>query len=162
MVRDKDRAGREPAARESTIASGWTIEGDADAADAQAAVAEGPSTLVGAPVEGEGDGAGGAQQLSSGALVLLGLIGGVYLLYTMVWFSWASYYSEVNSAVAEGSGAIGAILQQLVFWLAPFAPALWFVSVLVLCRGAGTGRKLLWLLLGAVLLVPLPMLGGLI
>ena len=44
-------------------------------------------------------------QLSNGALVLLGVVGGLYLLYTWVWFSWANYYSQMNSAVAEGSGS---------------------------------------------------------
>ena len=151
MTNDQDRS-----ARESSIASGWTIEG-----------AEVPSATDG-PVEpgavaadiDDDDGSGAAPQLPAGALVLLGLIGGVYLLYTVVWFSWAQHYSTVNALVAEGSGSLGSVLQQVVFWLAPLAPVLWFVSVLVLNRGARLRTMLLWLVVGALLLVPLPMFGG--
>jgi hypothetical protein len=97
-------------------------------------------------------------QLSNGALVLLGVVGGLYLLYTWVWFSWANYYSQMNSAVAEGSGAIGAVLQQTVFWAAPVAPALWFIAAYLLCRASPTWNLALWLLIGAVVLLPLPAL----
>lgn len=99
----------------------------------------------------------GRPQLSNGSVVLLGVIGGLYLLYTYVWFSWANYYSAVNSAVADGSGIIGSVMQQIVFWIAPFAPALWFITVLLLNRGARLSRLVLWLVIGAVVLVPLPM-----
>lgn len=163
--------GRE--ARESSLASGWTVEGrEADPAEepsrttapvADLESAEDPSdtAVSGAGSDESPEGEDGRPgQLSNGALVLLGLIGGVYLLYTVVWFSWANYYSVVNSAVAEGSGSIGGTLQQLVFWITPFAPALWFLSVLALCRKSKLWKKALWLVVGAVVLVPLPMFGG--
>ncbi len=160
MAEEKRRVPGAPrSSRESSLASGWTIEG-------QEAPPSVPPESAGAdprPEEGfaaQSDAASEAQQLSNGALVLLGLIGGVYLLYTIVWFSWANWYSSVNSAVAEGSGSIGGVLQQIVFWFAPFAPALWFLSVLALCRGAALWKKALWLVVGAVVLVPLPMFGG--
>lgn len=153
-----EKGGRE--SRESRIAEGWTVEADPAPGLAVAPVAPDaapggdPATddAITEPAEG-----GGPRQLSNGGLVVLGAIGGVYLLYTLVWFSWANYYSSVNSAVADGSGAIGAVMQQIVFWIAPFAPALWFWAVLVLNRGASLGRLMLWLLIGAVVLVPLPM-----
>lgn len=87
----------------------------------------------------------------------MGIIGGLYLLYTFVWFSWAKYYSAANSVLAEGSGEIGSVMQQISFWVAPFAPALWFCSTLLLCRGGRLSRLVLWLLIGLVVLVPLPM-----
>lgn len=147
-------------ARESSLASGWTVEGRQTPA-----VTPPESTGVDPrpgedTVAAESEAANEAQPLSNGALVLLGLIGGVYLLYTIVWFSWANWYSSVNSAVAEGSGSIGGALQQIVFWLAPFAPALWFLSVLALCQGSKLWKKTLWLVVGAGVLVPLPMFGG--
>jgi len=160
MARRGDRG-----SRESRLAEGWTVEegpstgarddvpqsaaAGAAASDAQAL---GATEAVSAPAVPE------RPQLSSGALVLLGVIGGVYLLYTMVWFSWAKYYSSANSELADGSGVLGSVMQQLVFWIAPFAPALWFCAVLVLNRGARLGRLVLWLLVGAILLLPLPML----
>lgn len=149
------RRDREP--RESRLADGWTLD------DASV-----PGTETGESLSAMSDSSGDAAvseleqaderpQLSSGALVILGSIGGIYLLYTMVWFSWANYYSTANSAVADGSGLIGAVMQQVVFWLAPLAPALWFCCVLVLNRGATLGRLVLWLIVGLVVLVPLPM-----
>ena len=161
MGNEKDRASRE-AARESSLASGWTVEGQpVTAPEAQLTRAE--EQLAGAVdsrAESEEASASRAQ-LSNGALVLLGLIGGVYLLFTFVWFSWANAASVANASVVSTSGTLGGVLQQIVFWVAPFAPALWFVSVLVLCRGAKMWRIVLWLALGLVVLVPLPMFGGL-
>ena len=162
----RKKADREP--RESSLASGWTVEADPSAASQTERNA--PQVVSGGGLEDPlSDGVGGAgeltdevlasrQQLSNGALVLLGVVGGLYLLYSWVWFSWANYYSQINSAVAEGSGAIGAVLQQVVFWAAPLAPALWFVATYLLNRGSGTWRLALWLLLGALVLLPLPAL----
>lgn len=166
MGNEKDRASRE-AARESSLASGWTVEGQSAAAEPQGSE---PQTALSAETSGDprpevADAAteptGESTQLSNGALVLLGLIGGVYLLFTLVWFSWANAAATANAAVIETSGSLGGILQQIVFWVAPFAPALWFTSVLVLCRGARVRRMVAWLALGLVVLVPLPMFGGL-
>lgn len=159
MVKEKDRAGRE-SARESSLASGWTVEGQpekqAEALAPEAEAATASSVDAQSPLASDK-----AAQLSSGALVLLGLIGGVYLLFTFVWFSWANAASAANAAVVETSGSLGGVLQQIVFWVAPFAPALWFFSVLVLCRGARMWRMVVWLVVGLIVLVPLPMFGGL-
>ena len=155
MVKDNERS-----ARESSLASGWTVEGQAETAKAipVEAVPEGAADEV----SGESsDGAvAGRAQLSSAALVLLGLLGGLYLLFMYVWFSWAGAVAATNAAVVDTSGSIGGVLQQIVYYLAPFAPAFWFISVLVLCRGAKVSRMIIWLLVGLVLLVPLPMFGG--
>lgn len=152
------RKPHERGTRESRLADGWTVEGSrgTGAREPRAeALTTGPATTgseaagIGAPRR--------PASLSNGGVVLLGAIGGVYLLYTLVWFSWVSYYSSANSELAEGSGVLGGILQEIVFWIAPFAPALWFFAVLILHRGAKLGRIVLWLMIGAVLLVPLPM-----
>lgn len=165
-------------ARESSLASGWTVEADesdADAAEpaaagtdpADAAAVPDAATGVGAAAAGGADETGAAaadvhgderEQLSNGALVLMGVIGGLYLIYTWVWMTWAQYYSTVNSAAAAGSGSIGGALQQIVFWAAPAAPALWFLCAVLLCRGKPLGRLATALILGAIVLVPVPML----
>ena len=137
--------------RESSLASGWTVEGETEARPEPIEPAGG----AGAPGDDEAV-EPSPGQLSNGALVLLGLIGGLYLLYTIVWFSWANYYSAVNSAVAEGSGSLGGVLQQLVFWIAPLAPVLWFAATWVLTRGTATWIRIVALIGGAVLLVPWP------
>ena len=147
--------GREP--RESSLASGWTVEGQPVAQPQEASHLD--ITGEGQPELADTE---APAQLSSGALVLLGLVGGIYLLYTVVWFSWANAKSYENSLVADNSGSLGSVLQQIIFWAAPFAPALWFMSVLVWFRDSKLGKKLVWLAVGIIVLVPLPMLGGLI
>lgn len=159
----------EPSARESRLATGWTVEaGPGQDAGAVAAAAEFATAGPGTDADGDASARLGAQneaadhaaertQVSAGMLVLLGVIGGLYLLYTIVWFSWAQYYSAVNEASAEAGGVVGSFAQRALFWAAPAAPALWFVSALGLNRGERVRKLLLWLLLGAVLLVPLPM-----
>lgn len=149
MVNDNDRS-----TRESSIASGWTVEGQPETVP-QAAQAVNDQ---GDP-RSENEAATQHRQISSGALVLFGLIGGLYLLFTFVWFSWANAAAQVAAATAPAD--VWGALQQTIFWIAPFAPALWFVTVLLLCRGAKVRRIVFWLLFGAVLLVPLPMFGGL-
>jgi len=156
----RERGERGP--RESRLASGWTVEAGPTEARATALEATEPEApgLLAESDRSRAEGLPPArQQLGSGALVLLGIIGGLYLLYTAVWFSWAKYYSDVNSAVAEGSGVVGSVVQQTVFWAAPFAPALWFLCAMLLNRGNGARRLVLWLLLGALVLVPLPVFG---
>lgn len=155
MARKTDRD-----ARASRLASGWTVEADSPALqESHSPAAAEPD----ARVHGDDDPstepeiAAAPAQRSAASLIVFGLLGGIYLLYTWVWLSWASYYSQMNAIVAEASGTIGSIMQQLVFWAAPFAPALWFVAVLLLHRGASSARIALWLIVGAVVLVPLPM-----
>lgn len=148
MDNDNDRS-----TRESSIASGWMVEGPPEAVPQEAQM-----------VDESGDfrienGTPQNLQLSSGTLVLFGLIGGLYLVFTFVWFSWANAAAQVAASTTEAS--VWSALQQMIFWIAPFAPALWFVTVLVLSRGAHVRWILLWTLLGAVLLMPLPMFGGL-
>ncbi|MFD5225259.1 hypothetical protein ACFWHT_06495 [Microbacterium sp. NPDC058342] len=84
------------------------------------------------------------------SLLLFGILGGVYLLYTVGW-------------VIGGVGmqapvmfTLPAALYQGALWLAVLAPAVWFVAVLVMTRGAKTWIRFAWLFAGAALLVPWP------
>lgn len=163
------------AARESALASGWTVEGDPapQIEDAAGAAAEADPGAVSADAAEHAaadapGAAGGAasdalaeaprEQVSNGALVALGVFGGLYLLYTLGWANVAQAYATVNALTAAGSGSLGGILQQIVFWAAPIAPAMWFFTALVLARGKGTARLTILLAVGAVVLLPLPML----
>lgn len=153
------RKGEDREARESRLASGWTVEGgrqDAEPDPQVAASGLGSAGSRSLPTEAARvDGARG--QLSRGMMVVLGLIGLVYLCYTLVWFSWAKYYSDINAAIAETSGVFGSIGQQAVFWAAPLAPILWFCSALLFNRGTRARNLVIWLIIGLVILVPLPL-----
>lgn len=141
--------------RESALQSGWTVEGREEP------VIEPSTPPEPAAVEAEPSDASAnieeRTQLSNVAVLGLGLVGGLYLLYAGIWMTWARYYADVNAAAAAGSGSIGGVLQQIVFWIAPLAPILWFVSAIALYRKQRRVFALV-LVLGLVLLLPLPMI----
>ena len=89
---------------------------------------------------------------TSGALIGFGVFGGLYLLYTVAWLLTASttYVSGVDAVL---SGYV-----EVLRFLSIVAPALWFAVVLWAARGRSTRTRLLWMLLGAVLLFPWPFL----
>jgi hypothetical protein len=85
---------------------------------------------------------------SGAVLVLLGILGGVYLLYTVGWFiSWQRFLYSSDTELE----LIAFHVQQV---LAILAPPLWFVVTLVFTRKHKPTTRLFWLLGGAVLLVP--------
>jgi hypothetical protein len=86
--------------------------------------------------------------MSSVVLVCLGVLGGIYGLYTIGWFiSWQRlvYSDPVSLRLAAFS------IQQV---LAILAPPLWFGTTLYFTRKSKPAFRLLWLLIGALLLVP--------
>jgi hypothetical protein len=92
--------------------------------------------------------------MSSIVLVVLGIFGGVFALYTIGWF--VGIQRLLYFALDP--------LEQLVFdaeeWLAVLAAPLWFVLALLLTRGRKPAIRLLWLLIGAIVLIPWPFVLG--
>src|SRR5690606_4122877 len=88
-------------------------------------------------------------QLPNSVLVLLGVFGGLYLLYVRVWLSWAQYYAPVNASLAASAGALGGAAQSVVYWIAPLAPIFWFVTVLLMNRGKRLRSMVVWIVIGA-------------
>jgi hypothetical protein len=85
---------------------------------------------------------------SAPVLISLGILGGIYLLYTVGWFvSWQRLV-YVDPDVLE----LTAFRIQQV--LAILAPPLWFVVTLLFTRGRRPAVRLIWLLIGALALVP--------
>src|SRR5690606_20275137 len=82
--------------------------------------------------------------------VMLGIRGGVYLLYTI---GWVGGGIGMQLPVAF---ALPAALSEGALWLAVLAPALWCAAVLVATRGSKPWIRLAWLIAGALLLVPWP------
>ena len=154
-----------------TLAPGWRRVGrpielpaesvDGDAADAAgAADATTPAGLVDVTtVAGSGDDvapadADAARQPGSAELVLLGVFGGVYLLYSVGWILTATAFGALG-----GDDPVAGFMFTLGLWLAVLAPAFWFAMAFTATRGRPRVR-LVWLLIGAIVLVPLPFVLG--
>jgi hypothetical protein len=90
--------------------------------------------------------------LGNVALVSLGVLGGVYLLFALGWFLSGSRFQVWGLLFLEPAGYIAA-------WaLATAAPVAWFVAVLVLTARRPVWQRILPLLLGVLVLVPWPFL----
>ncbi|GAA4763718.1 DNA polymerase III subunit gamma/tau [Microbacterium gilvum] len=96
-----------------------------------------------------------AQGLGNVALVSLGLLGGVYLFWTI---GWVLGTTRLAAWVQSGTDAVADVMFQASMWLAIATPAAWFAAVLVLTRRAATWKRIVLLLAGAVVLVPWPFL----
>jgi hypothetical protein len=83
--------------------------------------------------------------VGSGALVGFGVFGGIYLLYTVAWLISGSVMSGVTGVAAE-----------VMRVLAIMAPAMWFVVTLWVGQRASNRAKFLWLVIGALALIPWP------
>lgn len=93
------------------------------------------------------------QQMSSALLVVLGVLGGIYLLYTVGWALTAVRHA---AAVSQGGMQLAGEVER---WMATIASPLWFVVVLYLSRGHRTAR-VIWLVVGALVLAPWPFIMG--
>lgn len=91
---------------------------------------------------------------SSFLLVTYGIIAGAFLLYTIGWFTTVRRSTYIDPSV------LGAFMSTLGEVLAVLAAPVWFGSVLLLTRTSKPIVRLLWLLLGLVLLVPIPFVLG--
>ncbi len=151
---------------DSDDALNW--DGDDDASLARPApvrrekiAAETPAPVVADRVEGPsqdaaplGDDRAGEEDerapLSTAMLLITGVVGGVYLLYSIGWVVGGLRLKPLaNFFVAD---------EMFVPWfvLAVAAPALWFLATWVLTRGRASWVRASLLLLGVVLLVPWP------
>nr|WP_201469586.1 hypothetical protein [Microbacterium hydrocarbonoxydans] len=123
----------ERAADDSALPEGWNAVGKGSGA-------------VGRLGEVEED----ARPLSTAMLLILGIVGGVYLLYSVGWIVGGLRLKPLaNFFVADA---------MFVPWfvLAVAAPLLWFLASWVLTRGKAGWIRVSALLLGVVLLVPWP------
>jgi hypothetical protein len=111
-------------------------------------VAEAPA--VSTPV---GD-AAAAAPASSFLLVTYGILAGAYALYAIGWLA------SILRSTLTLDNLLSEIMYQLGEFLAIVAAPLWFASVFFLTRGRRPIVRLLWLLAGLVLLVPVPFVLG--
>lgn len=87
---------------------------------------------------------------SSTSLVALGVLAGVYFLYTLGWLTYAT-----RSASSSGSDVLADTMWNIGLWLAVLAPPLWFVLTFWLVKRSALRYSVL--LLGALILIPIPL-----
>ena len=90
--------------------------------------------------------------LGTAALVSIGVLGGVYLLFAIGWLIGGlrlqgRYQVLVTDAMYQGA-----------LWLATAAPLIWFATTLFATRKTRAWVRWLWLVFGALLLIPWPFL----
>ncbi|RZU64643.1 hypothetical protein EV379_0946 [Microterricola gilva] len=142
---------------EGALAPGWKIVGEPgtvrDGVQGDAPIDEGAAAQLDEPQSDDAASAADAAAASSVALIVLGVLGGVYLLYTVGWVITAG-------RVPNGSvDIVGGFMFDLGLWLAALAPALWFALSLWL-TAVGSRWRLFWLLLGVLVLLPVPFIVG--
>lgn len=88
--------------------------------------------------------------LSTSMLLLVGIVGGIYLLYTVGWI--------IGGLTLQSSAMflIPGVMYQVALWAAVLAPALWFGAVWMLTRRSASWMRVVGLLGGVLLLVPWP------
>jgi hypothetical protein len=97
------------------------------------------------------------------ALVLLGVLGGIALLETLGWIrsvTSATMAATISGGTGDPVSAAGYAINVIGRVAAVAAAPLWFV--LAAWRIRTPSRRLAWLVLGAVVLVPWPALLGLL
>lgn len=154
MTRDADDDALRWAGDDDPTLSATPDHAPAGAPAPGGSVVGGQASVLGAePAAGEAAERRDSAAASSATLILLGILGGVYLLYTVGWMISAARIPSNPTDIVAG------IMFTLGLWLAALAPALWFGLSLWLTR-TGSRWRLFWLGLGALVLVPLPFIAG--
>ena len=149
---DEDDALRWEGDDEATLAPGWKRVGTPVPLASAGATDAATSASPGDTVDDEAADDASAQP-GSAELVLLGVFGGVYLLSTLGWI--LSVLRVQNTA----QDPLGQFMFALGLWLAGLAPALCFGVTFALTRGR-TKTRIVWLLIGAVVLLPIAFVAG--
>lgn len=92
--------------------------------------------------------------MSSTLLVVHGVFAAVYILFTVAWLV------AVGRATAPNIAGVSLTLWHLGQYLAVLAGPLWFVTTIALTSVKPSRRRLSWLLVGLLVLIPWPFLVG--
>ncbi len=115
-----------------------------------AAVGKGADAVGRLNTDGTVTPAADREPMGSAALVTLGVIGGVYLLYVLGWV--------IGGLRLQGTAQflVSPVAYQFALWLAVLAAPLWFATTWLLTRASKAWVRILWLVVGVLLLVPWP------
>ncbi|MFC9920111.1 hypothetical protein [Agromyces binzhouensis] len=136
---------------DATLAPGWKRVGEPTTPGDAAGDGDDEATDAAASTSADGTPAG--PQIGSAELVLLGVFGGVFLLYTLGWI--LTVLRVTNTA----TDPVGQFMFALGLALAVIAPAMWFAVAFALTRGQ-VPLRFTWLAVGAVVLLPVPFVAG--
>jgi hypothetical protein len=164
---DRDADGVEP---RGDAAETGTSDAVASPEAEPAALPEG-FTAVGKGADGVGrinaDGTvtmpGEREPMGNVALVSIGLLGGIYLLYTVGWvLGGLAVSNNADYLLAPDGNAppLWSAGNAVAVWLAVAAPAIWFFTVYFLTRDGRPWIRWVMLLVGVVLLLPWPFVAG--
>jgi hypothetical protein len=95
-----------------------------------------------------------APATGSALLVVYGIFAGIFLVYIVGWII------AIRSLDLSGGGPLAEVLDRIAQFLAFLSPALWFFGVLLLVPSDRARTRILWLLLGIVVLAPWPFVLG--
>lgn len=140
---DDDAPVTPPASSSAALPHGWTAVGKGSA-NVEETMGETDAAARSHDLDHEPTG------LSTAMLLLLGIVGGVYLLYSVGWAIGGMRLEPLANLIVADS--------MFLPWyvLAIAAPAIWFIATWVLTRGRAAWIRVTVLLLGVVLLVPWP------
>jgi len=138
--------GADPPSESSTLPVGWNAVGKGSKAVEPAA----HETETADAGLGSAAGSAERQPMGNALLITIGVVGGIFLLYTIGWI--------VGGLRLEGTAQflVSPVAYRFGFWLAVAAPAVWFATVFLLTRSSRAWVRIVWLLAGIALLVPWP------
>jgi len=111
-----------------------------------------PSETSGSAAGAETAEADESRGISSGEGIALGVLGGIYLLFSAAWIVTALG----NPVLIEDP--VGSFMFVFGLWLAALAPATWFTATLAFGRNRSFFWRFAMLALGAALVIPWPYL----
>lgn len=88
--------------------------------------------------------------VGNAALIGLGVLGGVYLLFTIGWVIGGLRLQPLATFLVSPAAFVPAL------WLAALAPAIWFGVTLLLTRASAAWVRFAWLAAGVALFIPWP------
>ncbi len=124
----------------TAVGRGADTVAPAEATEAASAATDAPASDTGAE----------RPSVGNGALVALGVLGGIYALFAIGWL--------IGGLRLQGRAQylVLDVMYQGSLWLAVLAPVLWFATTLLLTRTSRAWVRFAWLAAGVVLLLPWP------
>ena len=150
--------GAKPAAREPIAAQDTTEPDTVETTEPEptalpdgfTAVGKGSDEVGRVRADGSVSMPGERQPMGNATLITLGILGGVYLIYSIGWI--------IGGLRLQGRAEylVTDVMYQGSFWLAVLAPLLWFGTVFLLTLHSKPWVRIVWLIAGVALLLPWP------